>query len=392
MPPAWAQIPDDKELYLRAPVTDIPECIPLTELAQCSCGAAYSNTMATSFQDCIVYTLTQAFQTVIKVQICHQCSSGRRRYVGPDAREMGLFNWNNRALFTHELLDDYTAAYTSSETPFVAWVNNLSRRYTGRGSPAAFVTEAMFRAAWFAYSALQVFENDMQCSICGPNPEAVIWDGVTLAFSRKQLLLSLCPPTTLHNDSPAYNAKYIKSQTLLVEAKMRKGVRRVIDGQSLIKLLRKVDPAKAYSGPADGNEDDEGEDDGDSNELIAEKSKEMKEIYSRLDAVPDVCRWLGDIHSGLGHLFKTHFGMESIIRGKEPPAIYVRLFRQVRLLTEECCTLTYHRRNTDRCGRVRPADDYSTDSEDPDGVQCQSNFTQRGPAVGDSSGLSCSTV
>jgi hypothetical protein len=39
----------------------------------------------------------------------------------------GVFNFNNRILFTHDLLDEYTSAYTSSETPFVGWVATVSR-------------------------------------------------------------------------------------------------------------------------------------------------------------------------------------------------------------------------------------------------------------------------
>lgn len=340
MPPEWASLPEDRQIYLRPVVGAIPDTIRLTEDARCSCGAAGSNTDRTSFQDCVVYTLTHAVKAAIELQICHQCSSGRRRWVGPEGRDLGIFNWNNRSLFTHELLDDYTAAYTSSETPFVAWVNNVSRRYSGRGS--VFVTEEMFRAAWFGYSRLQVWENDLTCPQCGPTPEDIIWDGVSSGFSRKHLLPSLKPPTSAHPDSPSSNARYIKGQTLLVEAKLRKSVRQVIEGPSSTKGARKSRGAKSpkkgdktRSQLSYGAEDGEsGEDDNDSEETVEEKAekaeKARKELEIHLERIPTVVGLLQDIDGALGELFEKNFGVAVVREGVAPPGVYVRLFRQVK--------------------------------------------------------------
>ena len=79
---------------------------------------------------CTIYNIMESYEATIELQVCSKCPPNRRRHVGPDCRTLGLFNYNNRILLTHDLLDDYTMAYTSSETPFVAWVGVVSRRYT----------------------------------------------------------------------------------------------------------------------------------------------------------------------------------------------------------------------------------------------------------------------
>lgn len=102
---------------------------------------------------------------------------------------MGLFNWNNRLLFTHQLLDEYTIAFTSSETPFVAWVSVISQWYQScNPTSTIFISKKIFHTAWFSYSSLLQLEGDMICPDCGPSPEAVIFDGVSLSFNRKHML------------------------------------------------------------------------------------------------------------------------------------------------------------------------------------------------------------
>jgi hypothetical protein len=80
---------------------------------------------------------------VQKRQLC------KRHDIGPDCRNIGLFNWNNRALVTEELLDDYTSAFVSSETPFVAYTAAVSRRYQTHNSPLPFLPEKSFLEIWF---------------------------------------------------------------------------------------------------------------------------------------------------------------------------------------------------------------------------------------------------
>ena len=80
----------------------------------------------------------------------------------------------------HELLNEFTLAFVTSETPFTAFVALVSHRYSLTGDK--FMGEDLFRAVWFGYVSLQAFDDDMRCRRCGTCPDTVIWDGITLAF------------------------------------------------------------------------------------------------------------------------------------------------------------------------------------------------------------------
>ncbi|KAG6848701.1 hypothetical protein H0H93_014759, partial [Arthromyces matolae] len=144
----------------------------------------------------------------MEVQTCTKCSGRWRQRIGPDLRESGIFNFNNHLLFTHELLDDYTSCYTTSETPFTAWIKVVTRRYEENRSPVPFVSEQVLRAAWFAYVNIQDFTKDMTCPTCGPAPTDVIWDGVSVGFSKKHMLDTLRPPTVSAVAAPRSLAQY----------------------------------------------------------------------------------------------------------------------------------------------------------------------------------------
>jgi hypothetical protein len=269
----------------------------------------YSPTTAFEKYPCTIYTLTGAHESHVQLQRCSSCS---RRFIGPDPREFHLFNFNNRIILTHELLDEYTSMYTSSETPFVAWVTTLSRRYQQRQSPRPFLGEDLFRTIWFAYVRLQHLETKDECPVCGPIPNDTIWDGITLAFSQKHLLPSLCPPTLSSNKSlRRENVRYCTAQQLLTDSKLRKAIRKVILGRSLV--LR------------DGNDSGNEELHGGNN--MSEKA--ANELLERIDSIPDVCDRLSNVNGALGRLFATHFGISALSLGCTPPAVYQRLFVQV---------------------------------------------------------------
>ncbi|KAL0573495.1 hypothetical protein V5O48_008472 [Marasmius crinis-equi] len=217
MPPQWASLPSDLQHYRRPDSTkEIPALIPLEVLINRShCGREMTNIsqMQKVTKDCVVYTTTGSLSRSIELVQCPVCPYRKRCFIGPDPRELGLFNFNNSVLFTHELLDEYTSRFTTSETPFAAFVEVVGRVYSGRGS--TFVKEDLFRSAWFAYANLQDFSNDLKCERCGDEPECLIWDGVTLGFGRKHLTNSLKPPT--HVDSRESIRRYPKKPQAIPE-------------------------------------------------------------------------------------------------------------------------------------------------------------------------------
>lgn len=168
----------------------------------------------------------------IELQECMGCPLGHEaHWIRPDAQGLGLFNYDNRLLFTHELLDDYTSAFTTSETPFAAWVSVVSRCYSVQESECPFVFDDKFRSVWFAYTKLQNLEGDMECPDYGPGPKDMIFDGITLGFQKKFVQSTLRPPTILHLDSIQRDkARYVPGQQLLPEASLRRNTRKALRG------------------------------------------------------------------------------------------------------------------------------------------------------------------
>ncbi|KAF8520999.1 hypothetical protein JB92DRAFT_2708202 [Gautieria morchelliformis] len=152
--------------------------------------------------ECTIYALTATISSVMEVTVCTRCPPRSRRCCGPDLGTLGLFNYNNHMVFTHELLDEYTSAYTLAESPFSGWTVGIARRYQTNGSHKPFVTDDLFRQAWFAYVHLQPWTSPHTCPVCGPSPIATIWDGITLAYSKTHLLPSLQPPTMIGPEAP----------------------------------------------------------------------------------------------------------------------------------------------------------------------------------------------
>jgi hypothetical protein len=299
LPPIWCALPSDPTLYERPPpILKSPGTILIGENARCICGARYNPTLPVLREKCTIYCLTHVEFADIEVQLCPSCNSKTRHHIGPDPREVGLFNLNNKRLFTYDLLDEYTSAFTSSETPFFAWVSSRSHTYKTYNSPTPFVSEDVFRAAWFAYVQLQNFVNDMSCMICGPNPERVIWDGVTIAYRKEKILPSLQPPTFTSSESPIRDSvRYQPKQQLIQKSDVRQLLHTFLLHHNLKRhCLDVIDERKSTGG--------------------AESGLDMNTVEEKLR----------EINTSLGTLFADEFSK------KDGSPIYCELFNQVRYL------------------------------------------------------------
>lgn len=314
--PKWAQISTDKTIFPNIPpVTNISGPLLLSQTSRCSCGAAYNPNNATFLKDCIIYTLTQSFHSQIQLQVCPQCQSSRYQAIGPDCRDLGLLNVNNHALFSHDLLEEYTAAYTSSETPFTAWVKTVSIRYDRYNPGSSFVDEKVFRTAWFIYARLLTLDGDFQCPKCGPTPTTVIWDGVTLAFNKKYLQPTLYPPTTIHPNSIQRTQSYLRQQSFI----------KSLDCQKLIGTI--------FSGPlyipptiVTSNTPDE---DGSDNEELQHQTKKIQDILSRIKQIPLLEALLGKESQDLLSFFQKYCASSVLLLQKKCPSEVVAFFKQV---------------------------------------------------------------
>lgn len=343
LPPRWVSLPNDRFLYPAPPPFHeiAPIVLRLNADSSCICGARYQLDEVTEERTCTVFGLTETYERKIQLQACRSCPTTRRRCVGPDCCELGVFNFNNRQLFTHELLDEYTSAYTSSETPFTAWVSVVSRRYETRHSALPFVSEQVFRSVWFSYVRLQAFENDMRCSKCGPTPEDTIWDGVTLAFSRKHLLPSLRPPTISDSNAPSRSSCYVSRQQILdspmtrAHGVARRLLRKVVVGRSLIiqdHELKELDDdiAQVQEQEGDIDTDDETPRTVPTNSKTTLTAKAAADLLARIQAIPETIAELTKINVHVAALFEEFYGTVALFEKREVPAPYRRLFVQVR--------------------------------------------------------------
>jgi hypothetical protein len=75
---------------------------------------------------------------------------------------------------------------------------------------------------------------------------------------------------------------------------------------------------------------------------VGMSEKTANELFDRIDSIPDVCACLANINSALGDIFTMHFGISALSAGREPPAVYRRLFVQVCFHLSLACCQTYH--------------------------------------------------
>jgi hypothetical protein len=321
LPPSWAELPTDIALYTRPPPfrdTESMTTFKLEASSRCACAAHcsfFDPSRPVLVQRCRVYGIHQHINAEIELQSCPTTSASKRRFIGPDLRELGLFNYNNRVLVSHELLDDYTSFYTSSETPFSAWVIVMARRYQSASS--TFIGEDLFRSIWFSYAKLQYLQDDMKCKQCGDYPETIIWDGVTLAFGRKHLQSSLEPPTILGTCSPVRSSTYTKTQQLIQDTGLRQQIRQMV--------------SESVTMPED--DDTDSEDDAStqmSSGRLTKKQKMVEAAVAHVKLVHNVRLALSSICPALSDLVYGSYGPEAFANARRVHPALKELLRQVR--------------------------------------------------------------
>lgn len=336
LPPLWAALPSDPKLYTwPAPIEAPPELLMLDESSLCICaapGSQYNPFLPTERVPCIIYTTNRAYKSEVQLQRCPICAPRLRHCIGPEPRHIGLFNYNNSVIFAHDLLDDYTSTFTSSETPFAAWVLTVSRRYQVYDSVAPFVSEKLFRSVWFAYTHRQLLDTDSHCPECGSDPQETIWDGITLAFSQKYRLPSLCPPTTLNEKSlRRVKVRQLPGGQLIPKTDLRKAVRFVVQGHPLADILEgdrlgddnEGTPVNSHSTRSRPHQEKLKQ------STRPEQEKIKQSMMSRVEAIPDVCTKLKAVDKALATLFSTYYNLTKLAAGVGPPDVYRRLFSQV---------------------------------------------------------------
>ncbi|KAI0766818.1 hypothetical protein BD413DRAFT_455148, partial [Trametes elegans] len=197
-PPRWCALPNE-DIPRAPPPPEAGSHLCLDALSRCACGARIQtegrpDPPPFSVQPATIFGLTTATPVTIEVLPCAVCHH-HRRFIGPELGALAVLNWNNTFLFTHELLNGYTNAFTASETPFAAFCLTIRRQYEDRCPGLSFCSDETFVRAWFAFVKLQDLDSGMMCPTCGPSPSTVIADGVSLATHASKLTSTVQPPT-----------------------------------------------------------------------------------------------------------------------------------------------------------------------------------------------------
>ncbi|KDQ59656.1 hypothetical protein JAAARDRAFT_126642, partial [Jaapia argillacea MUCL 33604] len=195
-PPQWCSMPFETSFYAPYSSFDQPH-FTLDETIRCCCGYSPISPLHSLIgvpKHTVIYGLTNRLNASIELLPCPVCCHVRRQ-IGADLGHFGLFNWNNSMIFSHELLNGFTNAYTTSETPFSAFCLTVRRTYMDHGTDNTFCSDDTFVQVWFAFTRLQELDSGMMCPTCGPSPSIIIADGISLGIHHSQMSANVAPPT-----------------------------------------------------------------------------------------------------------------------------------------------------------------------------------------------------
>ncbi|KAL0062839.1 hypothetical protein AAF712_010294 [Marasmius tenuissimus] len=300
-PPEWVLLPTDIPHYpRRSPKSPVPNVIEPREAGRSNCDVRFSPEMLEMpkiSRRCKVYTLTEELERQIELVRCLRCHPHKHCFIGPDTRGLGLFNYNNSVLMSHELLNEYVSRFTSSVSQFAAFVEGMSRIYSRRGF--LFVKEDLFHSVWFAYASLQDFSGDMSCPVCQEEPDCVIWDGITLAYGKEHLTGDLKPLTELRTEAPVRNRHYLEKPQMIQETR-KEPIRRLMRC-----WLEGCKPVRRR-GEGDSNSDDGAPRAdmsvfGTVSERLGKVSKPLKDLFGRVFLLQSA------IDEGLKRLYRALF-------------------------------------------------------------------------------------
>ncbi|KAK7685317.1 hypothetical protein QCA50_011680 [Cerrena zonata] len=208
-PPRWCSLPNETSAL---PPISAQNHFDLGLAGRCCCGLNLTDITGSERVDkvnAVLFGLTSSRTVTIDTIRCPACKHARR-LIGPDLSECGLFNWNNTMIFSHQLLNAYINMYTASETPFSAFCLNVRRWYQDSGTNTSFCSDETFVRVWFAYVRLLDIDSKMTCPKCGPNPDVIIVDGVSLSTHVSKLTKHIQPPTFV--DATSEEIESITSQ------------------------------------------------------------------------------------------------------------------------------------------------------------------------------------
>ena len=123
-------------------------------------------------------------------------------YAGPQFTKMGLFNFSNHSIFSHELMNLYSSTYFGMVAPFNLFAKTIRHHYLNNGCTEAFCGVDLFCLAYYLWTCVQALGDSFSCPKYGPEPDTVILDRMAHSFPMQNLTEMLTPPTTILPSAP----------------------------------------------------------------------------------------------------------------------------------------------------------------------------------------------
>ena len=120
----------------------------------------------------------KAFPCKIDTWICRDCDEVH--YF--DGGNMKIFNWDNSALFIHDLLNDMTQTLHCNQAPaFTSWIKIKTMHYENNYSEKNFPTGPTMKKIWNSFTQrIQDWKWRFKCAHCGDEPKQVMYDGCVI--------------------------------------------------------------------------------------------------------------------------------------------------------------------------------------------------------------------
>ena len=164
----------------------------------CECGSPWQDSEKPQpewlqFRQCDVF-IASANDVLLHEVYFRPCSScdSKKCYDGKDDKLVCLGTY----AFGYDILQDYLNHFLTSATPMYHYYKTLMHNYVRKGAEKALdvLHYGKFRRACLDFfRMLDIdYESSFQCPECGPEPEAVVMDGICLGIQRQFMPLQ-CP-------------------------------------------------------------------------------------------------------------------------------------------------------------------------------------------------------
>lgn len=167
----------------------LPPVLQLDEHSRCSCGRLAQPDDEIQIAPCVIYATEGVFRRQIERKRCPCRTTGDVFSAGPDLGALSLFNWNNKVIFTHEIMNGFACGNHTSKMTVAAYYSNVFLRYQDIGvyGSVADGKDQTARRLWLVERLSQLRSpNSASCRACHPE-HAIYKRSTTMQHSAVRL-------------------------------------------------------------------------------------------------------------------------------------------------------------------------------------------------------------